>query len=82
MNIYVGHLSVNVNEADLRKAFEVYGKVASVKVSRYPYRSRKPSVCAYVVMPSRMEAEAAIEGLNGKELKGKKLEVARPYLAS
>jgi len=79
MNIYVGNLSNDINDDDLRQAFESYGRIesASVLKDRYSGESRG---FGFVEMPDKNEAQAAINGLNGKELKGRALNVneARP----
>lgn len=79
MNIYVGNLASDVTETDLRTAFEAFGAVISVKVitDRFSGQSKGFS---FVEMPSTAEAQAAITGLNGKEVKGRALNVneARP----
>ena len=79
MNIYVGNLSRELTEEDLRQAFETFGQVTSAKIitDRYSGVSRG---FAFVEMAARAEAQAAITGLNGKELKGRTLTVneARP----
>lgn len=79
MNIYVGNLSRDVTEEDLRKAFETYGRVASVNVitDRFSGESRG---FGFVEMPEKGEAQSAIDGLNGTELRGRTLTVneARP----
>jgi RNA recognition motif-containing protein len=79
MNIYVGNLSRDVTEEDLRQAFEAFGEVASVNVMKDKF-SGQPRGFGFVEMPSRTEAQAAIIGLNRKELKGRVLDVneARP----
>lgn len=79
MNIYVGNLSYQVSEDDLQKAFEAYGKVESVKIIRDNYSGRSKGF-GFVEMPANGEAEAAIAGLNGKDLKGRAVTVnkARP----
>jgi len=79
MNIYVGNLSRDVTEEDLRQAFEAFGEVASVNVMKDKF-SGQPRGFGFVEMPSRVEAQAAITGLNRKELKGRVLDVneARP----
>ena len=79
MNIYVGNLSYEVTEEDLQKAFEVFGHVESAKVIKDMYTGR-PRGFGFVEMPDKAEAESAIEGLNGKELKGRTVNVneARP----
>lgn len=79
MNIYVGNLSFNVTEEDLRMAFESFGQVEAVAIIKDKY-SGKSKGFGFVEMPSKDEAQSAIDGLNGKELKGRALKVneARP----
>lgn len=79
MNIYVGNLSAEVSEADLRQAFEAFGEVASIKIIKDKF-SGKSRGFGFVEMPSNEEAQSAIEGLNGKDLKGQSLNIseARP----
>ena len=79
MNIYVGNLSRDVTEEDLRGAFEAFGEVATVNVITDKF-SGEPRGFAFVEMPAQTEAESAISDLNGKELKGRELNVneARP----
>jgi len=79
MNIYVGNLSYEVTEGDLRQVFEQSGQVESVNIIMDKYSGRSKGF-GFVEMPSNHEAQAAIEGLNGKELKGRVLNVndARP----
>lgn len=76
MNIYVGNLLRQVTEDDLRKAFEAFGQVTSVTIikDRFSGESRE---FGFVEMPAKAEAQSAINGLNGKELKGNVNE-ARP----
>ncbi len=79
MNIYIGNLSHEVTEDDLREAFENYGKVASAKVITDKFSGLSRGF-GFVEMPNNSEADAAMKGLNGKELKGSivKLSEARP----
>jgi RNA recognition motif-containing protein len=79
MKIYVGNLSYEVTEEDLRQAFEQSGQVESVSIIIDKYSGRSKGF-GFVEMPSNVEGQAAIEGLNGKELKGRALNVneARP----
>ena len=74
MNIYVGNLSYELTEEDLKEAFEAFGQVASVKIvtDRFTDKSRG---FGFVEMASEPEAEDAIAVLNGKELKGRTLKV-------
>ena len=79
MNIYVGNLSFEVSEDDLRQAFEAFGAVesASVVMDKFSGRSRG---FGFIEMPTNDEATAAISGLDGSDLKGRNLKVneARP----
>jgi RNA recognition motif-containing protein len=79
MNIYVGNLAYSVTEEDLTKAFEAFGQVASANVIRDQY-SKQSKGFGFVEMPESSEAQAAISGLNGKELNGRAINVneARP----
>ena len=79
MNIYVGNLSAEANEDDLRQAFESFGQVTSATIIKDKY-SRESKGFGFVEMPSKDEAQSAIDGLNGEDLKGKTLNVneARP----
>jgi len=79
MNIYVGNLSYEVAEEDLKQAFEGFGQVESVNIIKDRYSGESRGF-GFVEMSDKAEAESAIEGLNGKELKGRSLNVneARP----
>jgi len=74
MKIYVGNLSYEVTEQDLRQEFEAFGGVDSVSVITDKYSGR-PKGFAFVEMASKSEAEAAITGLNGKTLKDRTIVV-------
>ena len=79
MNIYVGNLSYDVSEENLRQAFEAFGQVSSARIVKDKY-SGQPRGFGFVEMPDRAEAQAAIENLNGKDLLGQQMNVneARP----
>jgi RNA recognition motif-containing protein len=79
MNIYVGGLSYDATEADLREAFEAFGTVASVNIIKDQFSGQSRGF-GFVEMPTASEAQAAISGLNGKEVRGRTLNVneARP----
>ncbi|MGA1843336.1 MAG: RNA recognition motif domain-containing protein [bacterium] len=79
MNIYVGNLSPDVTEEDLRQVFEPFGQIASVSVIKDKFSGESRGF-GFIEMPSKNEAQAAITGVNGKELKGRQLNVneARP----
>ena len=79
MNIYVGNISSQLTEEELKEAFVAYGVTSSVRIIKDKYTGQSRGF-GFVEMPEKAEAEAAIAGLNGKELKGKELTVneARP----
>jgi len=79
MNIYVGNLSYRTTEDELRTAFEAYGAVSSTSIIR-DRDSGQSKGFGFVEMPSDSEAQAAIDGLNDKEVGGRRLKVnqARP----
>ncbi|HEY48456.1 MAG TPA: RNA-binding protein [Dehalococcoidia bacterium] len=75
MNIHVGNLAREVTEAELRKAFEEFGQVAAVRIITDRYSGVSKGF-GFVEMPKRAEAEAAITGLNMKELAGRTLDLS------
>ena len=79
MRIYVGNLSYEVTEEDLRQEFGAFGEVTSVNIITDKYSGR-PKGFGFVEMATKSEAEAAITGLNGKILKERTIVVneARP----
>ena len=79
MKIYVGNLSYETTEEELRQEFEAFGEVASVSIITDKYSGR-PKGFGFVEMESVSEGQAAITGLNGKTLKERTLNVnaARP----
>jgi RNA recognition motif-containing protein len=79
MNIYVGNLSYEVTEGDLKEAFEGFGKTESVKIIKDNYSGRSKGF-GFVEMTNNADAQSAINGLNDKDLKGRQLKVntARP----
>jgi RNA recognition motif-containing protein len=79
MNIYVGNLSFDVSEENLRQVFEPLGQVSSITIIKDKYSGQSRGF-GFVEMPDRAQAQAAIENLNGKEVSGRQLSVneARP----
>jgi RNA recognition motif-containing protein len=79
MKIYVGNLSYEVTEEDLRLAVEPFGQAESVTIIK-DRDSGQSKGFGFVEMASKAEGQSVIEGLNGKELKGRALNVneARP----
>jgi RNA recognition motif-containing protein len=79
MNIFVGNLSRDVTNDDLQQAFQAFGEVASANVIRDKFSGDSRGF-GFVEMPSKEAGQAAIAGLNGKDLKGRAINVneARP----
>jgi RNA recognition motif-containing protein len=79
MKIYVGNLSYDVSEVNLRQAFEAFGQVSSATIVKDRY-SGQPRGFGFVEMLDRAQAQTAIQNLNGKELLGQQMNVneARP----
>ncbi len=67
MKIYVGNLSYETTEQDLRTEFETFGKVDSISVVTDRDTGR-PRGFAFVEMPTVSEGQAAITGINGKNI--------------
>ncbi len=70
MNIYVGNLSRDLNEGELREAFAAFGDVASASIIKDKF-SGETRGFGFVEMPNKEEADKAIAALNGKDLKGR-----------
>ena len=79
MKIYVGNLSYELAEDELKAAFQAHGEVESVNIVVDRYTGRAKGF-GFVEMPEKEQALAAIEALNGKELAGRTIVVneARP----
>ena len=79
MNIYVGNLSSEVTEDELRQEFTAFGQVTSVNIIKDKYSERSRGF-AFVEMPTVSEGQAAVAGLKGKTLNDRTLDVseARP----
>ena len=73
MKMYVSNLAGEVAEDDLRKAFEDFGQVTSVSIIKDSFGESRGF--GFVEMPAKAEAQSAINGLNGRELKGRALNV-------
>lgn len=82
MNLFVGNLARNVTEAELRALFEPFGTVESVSVAKDKFNGVSKGF-AFVEMPEKAEAEAAIAGLHRKPLKGQSMDIteAKPRTA-
>ncbi|TRZ85259.1 RNA-binding protein [bacterium] len=79
MNIYVGNLSRDLTEAELREAFAAFGEVSSASIIKDKF-SGETRGFGFVEMSNKDEADKAISALNGKDLKGRTMTVneARP----
>lgn len=79
MNIYVGNLSYQLDEQELRTAFEEFGEVSSASIIKDKFSGQSKGF-GFVEMPVQADAEEAIKQLDGAMLKGRNLKVnqARP----
>ena len=79
MNIYVGNLSRDLTESELREAFAAFGEVSSASIIKDKFSGESRGF-GFVEMPNKDEADKAIAGVNGKDLKGRTASVneARP----
>lgn len=82
MNIYVGNLANEVTEKELLELFKAFGEVKSVQVMRELFSGLSKGF-GFVEMPGKAHSMAAIQGLNGKDVRGQPLRVneARPQMA-
>jgi RNA recognition motif-containing protein len=78
-NIYVGNLSYEATEEDIRQAFAPYGEVSSVKIIT-DRETGRPRGFAFVEMPDSGAAKEAMEGVNLTDIAGRRVTVneARP----
>jgi len=74
VELYVGNLSYDVAEKDLIQVFERFGKVVSARIIKNRFNDKSKGY-GFVGMADRSECGAAIKGLDGKDLKGRKLVV-------
>jgi RNA recognition motif-containing protein len=79
MNIFVGNLSRETAEADLRQSFEAFGQVTRATIVTDKFTNESKGF-GFIEMATKAEADAAMAGMNGKELHGRTLNVseARP----
>jgi RNA recognition motif-containing protein len=79
MNIYCGNLAYGMTSDDLREAFEAFGEVTSASVITDRDSGRSKGF-GFVEMANDAEAHAAIEALNGSDMKGRpaRINEARP----
>lgn len=74
MNIYVGNLSFNATESELREAFSQFGEVTSCAIIKDKF-SQQSKGFGFVEMSDKSAAENAIKSLNGKDMGGRPLTV-------
>ena len=77
--LFVGNLSFNTTEAQLRDAFSAFGVVAEINLMM-DRETGRPRGFGFITMSSEAEAQAAISGMSGKSVDGRDLTVniARP----
>jgi cold-inducible RNA-binding protein len=83
MNIYVGNVPRETSEAELREAFEKFGEVSTVTMIKDRYTNTFKGF-AFIEMPTKDEAEKAIESMDGTMFSGRPLTVnqAKPKTES
>ena len=74
VEIYVGNLSYEMTDDDLRKTFSEFGTVDSARIVTNRYNDKSKGF-GFVVMPNRPEAEKAIAALDEKEIMGRRMKV-------
>ncbi len=72
MNIYVRNLNFSLTEDELREVFAQFGAVDSVKIIKDKFTGRAKGF-GFVEMPNESEGAAAIEKLNGSDVKGRNM---------
>jgi len=76
MNIFVGNLSIDITEGELRREFVAFGEVISVVIMNDKYiGSGQTKGYAFVEMASKSEGEAAVTSLKGKRLRDQVIDV-------
>jgi RNA recognition motif-containing protein len=74
MNIYVGNLPYSVTDADLRETFSRFGEVDQVNLITDKFTGESKGF-GFVEMSNNSQADAAIKGLNGTDMKGRNVTV-------
>ncbi len=79
MNIYVGNLSYEITDDEVKDIFSPHGEISSVSIIKDKYSGQSKGF-GFVEMPNQAEAEEAIKALNESDLKGRNIKVnqARP----
>ncbi|MBV5272861.1 MAG: RNA-binding protein [Lamprocystis purpurea] len=74
MNIYVGNLPFSITDADLRETFSRFGEVSQVNLISDKFTGESKGF-GFVEMANNSQADAAIKGLNGTDMKGRNITV-------
>ena len=74
MNIYVGNLSYDITEDEVRDIFSPHGEISSLSIIKDKYSGQSKGF-GFVEMPNQAEAEEAIKALNESDLKGRNIKV-------
>ncbi len=74
MNIYVGNLSYEITDDEVKDLFSPHGEIASVSIIKDKHSGQSKGF-GFVEMPNQAEAEEAIKALNESELKGRNIKV-------
>ncbi|MDV5121913.1 MAG: RNA-binding protein [Candidatus Scalindua sp.] len=79
MNIYVGNLSYEITDDEVKDLFSPHGEISSVSIIK-DKQSGQSKGFGFIEMPNQAEAEEAIKALNESEVKGRNIKVntARP----
>jgi RNA recognition motif-containing protein len=75
VELYIGNLSYEMTEADVREMFGKFGKVVSVRMIENKFNGKSKGY-GFLEMGDRPQAQAAMKAMNGKEIKGRKIVVS------
>lgn len=78
MTIYVGNISYNLGEDEIRRIFEVMGSVETIKLIRDKRTGKSKGYC-FIEMPDKKEAMEAVNALDGKDVSGRNLRVIKAH---
>jgi RNA recognition motif-containing protein len=74
MNIYIGNLSYEITDDEVKDLFSPHGEIASVSIIKDKHSGQSKGF-GFVEMPNQAEAEEAIKALNESDLKGRNIKV-------
>jgi RNA recognition motif-containing protein len=78
MTIYVGNINYSLGEEEIRKIFEVIGRIDAIKIVRDKRTGKSKGFC-FIEMPDKKEGMEAIKTLDGQALAGRNLRVLRAH---